>query len=101
MNHITHLAVHVTPEEYAQFLADKTYLPECIHTDSVGYPNCAGQCPHGLVCVTFIYTNPEEELDVEWYACATPEEAAKLGDRAVPYEVANPDRRVKFVSFTL
>ena len=94
------VVIPVTKEEYEQFLADKTYLPECLHLDGQIVPDCEGNCPQGLVCATFVYTDKEKSIDAEWYACAPPEVFAQLKDRFVVVDDSQNDRKLKFLGYT-
>lgn len=101
--HQPRVAVRVTRAEYEQFLQDKTYIPDCLHLNGVGLPDCAGDCPKNLVCVMFVFTDQEDGIDAEWFACAPPEVVEQLTGRIVlADDVAEPhnDRKLKFLGFT-
>ena len=95
------VVIPVTKEEYEQFLADKTYLPECLHLDGHIVPDCEGSCPQGLVCTIFIYSDKEKGIDAEWYACAPPEVFEQIADRVVLVDDTQNNRKLKFFGYTL
>jgi hypothetical protein len=47
----------------------------------------------------FIYTDPEQEIEVEWFACAPPEVVAQLTGRAELLEEPSNDRKLKFLGY--
>ena len=75
------LVFRVTREEYEQFVAAETELPPCVQQDQHGRPICDKVCPAGLVCITFVYADPERGIDTSWFACGTPEEVRQLTER--------------------
>lgn len=94
------MLIHVSKEEYEQFLDDETHLPQCVLLDTTGLPDCEGHCPRDLVCTLFAYKDPERNVTVEWFACATADDVAQLVDRAVPLDVtARAKRRVKYIAY--
>ena len=94
------VVIPVTQEEYEQFLADKTYLPDCLHLSGNIVPDCEGSCPQGMMCATFVYRDESKGIDAEWYACAPPEILAQLEDRMVLVDEAQNDRKLKFIGYT-
>ena len=92
--------IQVTHEEFERFINDQTFMPECAELDDSGVPTCGGKCPQGFVCATFNYTDLEHGNDMFWYACAKPEVVEKLSDRAILIDMAQPHRRVKYVTYS-
>jgi hypothetical protein len=93
------LIIPVTREEFEQFMAADTFMPDCAHVDATGKPTCGGQCPQGYVCATFSYADPEQDVDMVWYACAKPEVVAQLAERAQAVDSSKAERKPKFVAF--
>ncbi len=102
--HQPRVAVRVTRAEYEQFLRDKTYIPDCLHLNGVGLPDCAGDCPQDMVCVMFVFTDRDAGIDAEWFACAPADVVAQLTGRALPAaELDEPhnDRKLKYLGYSL
>ena len=93
------IIIQVTKEEYAQFIAEETFLPQCIHLNVAGIPNCEEDCPKELVCAMFTYHDVERGTDVEWYACAPADILDQLSGRAVTADDHRPKRKVKYIAY--
>ena len=97
--HQPQVVVRVSRAEYEQFLRDKTYIPDCLHLDGAGLPDCPGSCVVGLVCVMFVYTDPEQAIEAEWFACAPPKVVAQLIGRVELMEEPQQERKLKFLGY--
>lgn len=97
--HQPQVVVRVSRAEYEQFLRDKTFIPDCLHLNGAGLPDCPGDCVIGLVCVMFLYTDPEQGIEAEWFACAPPEVVAQLTGRAELFDEPGEDRKLKFLGY--